>query len=66
VLIEALDSEDRRRRYYAVFFLGKLGPVAAEALPALRQALESESQRFREVVQRTIDSIEGKTDDAEE
>ena len=60
VLLEALSSEERRPRYYAVFFLSKLGPEGEEALPALRAALDDESDRFRESVERAIASIEGR------
>ena len=33
VLIEGLESDDRRRRYYAMFLLGKIGPAAKDAVP---------------------------------
>jgi HEAT repeat protein len=59
VLIAALDSEDRRARFYAAFFLRKLGPAAKEALPSLRRYADDENSRFRESVQEAIESIEG-------
>jgi HEAT repeat protein len=65
VLLEALKGEGRRQRYYAVFFLGKLGPEAKEALPVLEEALQSESGRFRDSLQRAIDAIKGKPADDE-
>jgi HEAT repeat protein len=40
LLIEKLGTEDRRTRFYAVSFLGKIGPPAAEALPKLESMLE--------------------------
>ncbi len=35
LLIEKLNSEDRRTAFFAISMLGKIGPPAAEALPAL-------------------------------
>ena len=58
-LIRAIEMEDPRMRYYAVFFLQKLGPDAKEALPALRPLLHGENSRLRSIVQRTIEAIEG-------
>ena len=59
VLIEGLESEDRRRRFYATFLLGKVGPDAKEALPILRRLRdETESTRYRDSIQKTIDAIE--------
>jgi HEAT repeat protein len=58
-LIKALDEEDRFARFYAVFFLKKLGPEAKEALPRLRELSGDESSRLREAVQSAIDAIEG-------
>jgi HEAT repeat protein len=59
VLMAALKSEDRTARFYAVFFLKKLGPDAKEALPRLRELSGDESSRLREAVQSAIDAIEG-------
>lgn len=39
LLIEKLDSEERRTSFYAVSLLGKIGPPAAEALPKLEAML---------------------------
>jgi HEAT repeat protein len=58
-LLEGLESEDRRRRYYAMYLLGKVGPAAKAALPILKRMRdETESRRYRESYQRTIDQIE--------
>lgn len=43
LLIEKLDSEDRRMSFYAVSLLGKIGPPAAEALPKLEAMLAKPS-----------------------
>lgn len=43
LLIEKLDSEDRRTSFYAVSLLGKIGPPAAEALPKLEAMLSKPS-----------------------
>jgi HEAT repeat protein len=58
-LLKALDEDDRFARYYAVFFLKKLGPDAKEALPRLRELTGDESSRLREAVQSAIEAIEG-------
>jgi hypothetical protein len=58
-LIKALEVDDGRVRYYAVFYLGKLGPAAKEALPALRRLTDDDSDRFRGFLDRTIKSIDG-------
>ncbi len=39
LLIEKLESEERRTSFYAVSLLGKIGPPAAEALPKLEAML---------------------------
>ena len=39
LLMEKLDSEERRTSFYAVTLLGKIGPPAAEALPKLEELL---------------------------
>ncbi len=44
MLIAHVDSTDRRKAFYAVVLLGKLGPVAAEALPRLEALLQADSQ----------------------
>ncbi|HUG89424.1 MAG TPA: HEAT repeat domain-containing protein, partial [Planctomycetaceae bacterium] len=59
-LIAALDSEDRSARFYALFFLGKLGPGAREALPALKRLRdEGDSERSRRFLDEAIQKIEG-------
>jgi hypothetical protein len=61
VLLEGLQSEDRRLRFYAMFLIGKVGSDAKEALPMLKRLLEeTDSERFRGSLQQTIDRIEGK------
>ena len=57
-LINALDTDDRRTRFYAVYYLGKIGPAAKDALPALRRLSESDSGRFRGALRRAIQAIE--------
>ncbi len=39
LLMEKLDSEERRTSFYAVSLLGKIGPPAADALPKLEEML---------------------------
>ena len=39
LLMEKLESEERRTAFYAVTLLGKIGPSAAEALPKLEEML---------------------------
>jgi HEAT repeat protein len=59
VLIEGLKSTDRRRQFYAIFLLGKIGPKASQALPVLRQLQEeSDSKRGKEAYARAIKQIE--------
>ncbi len=45
MLIENIDSRERRVAFYAVSLLGKIGPPAAEALPKLEEMLNSERDR---------------------
>lgn len=59
-LVQALEAEDRTVRFFAVYYLGKLGPSAAEALPALRKLDGEDSQRFRKSIQDAIRAIEGR------
>jgi HEAT repeat protein len=59
VLIAGLESGDRRRRYYAMFLLGKVGGAAKEALPILKRMRdEADSDRSRSSIDRTIEQIE--------
>jgi HEAT repeat protein len=62
VLKAALTNEDRRRRFFAVYLLGKLGPEAKEVLPELRamQAETESDSRFRTFLESTIAKIEGR------
>jgi hypothetical protein len=42
-----------------MFLIGKIGPPAADALPLLKRLRdESDNDRYREMIQRAIDSIE--------
>ena len=59
LMLGALKSEDSSKRYYAIFFLGKLGPDAKEALPELNRLLKEREFRGRGILERTIQSIEG-------
>ena len=65
-LIAALDTDDRRTRFYAVYYLGKIGPAAKDALPALRSLSEGDSGRFRGALQRAIEAIEHDEESVEE
>ena len=61
VLRQELESSDRRLQYYAVFLLGKVGPPAADLLPELKNLRDdSDSKRFKEAVQKSIELIEKK------
>ena len=63
ILTEALKSEDRRRRFYAISLLRKVGPAAKEALPELQRiAEEDESRRTRDFVKSAIKSIQRESD----
>ena len=62
-LIKALDNDDRRLRYYGAYYLGKLGPAAKDALPALRRLADDEGSRFNKFLKRTINKIEGSGDE---
>ena len=66
LLIEKLDSEERRTAFYAVSLLGKIGPPAIEALPKLQAMLEKPStdgrSEFRKKsLNETIAAIKGET-----
>lgn len=65
MLIDSLDSEDRRTSYYAIFLLGKIGPDAKDALPRLEAELtKSRGNDGREgflnsTLKQAIDAIKG-------
>ena len=67
LLIEKLDSEERRTAFYAVSLLGKIGPAAAEALPKLEAMLEKpntdggRSEFRKKSLNETIAAIKGET-----
>lgn len=59
VLMNGLDSDDRRIRFYAMYLIGKIGPAAEVAIPKLEAMLQdSDSGRFRETIQQAIDRIQ--------
>ena len=59
ILIEGLKSTDRRRQFYAIFLLGKVGAEASTALPVLRKLREdSDSARAKDAFTRAIKQIE--------
>jgi HEAT repeat protein len=63
VLIEGLKSTDRRRQFYAIFLLGKVGPEASTALPVLKKLREdSDSVRAKDAFTRAIKQIETNTE----
>ncbi len=64
LMLDALKSDDSSKRYYAIFFLGKLGPDAKEALPELKRLLSEREFRGRGILERTIQSIEGTAEKA--
>ena len=59
ILIKSLKSDDSRLRFYAVFYLGKLGPEARDALPELNKLVNDESSRFRRFLEKTVGDIKG-------
>lgn len=60
-LIEALKIEDGRIQYMVVYILGKAGPAAKDAIPALEEIkAKNDSDRYKGFVQETIDKIKGK------
>jgi hypothetical protein len=69
MLIDHVDSTDRRKAFYAVVLLGKLGPVAAEALPKLEALLRADSQSGtplddfrRNTIKEAISQLQSTTD----
>jgi HEAT repeat protein len=64
-LLEALQVEDSRLRFFAVFYLAKLGPEAKDALPILKTMQDSENRRLRRTLERTIAAIEGREQPAD-
>ncbi len=70
LFVEHLDSPDRRTAYFSIYFLGKLGADAKQALPELQTRLkEAESGPNRSDVRarflrQAIESIEGTSGDS--
>lgn len=58
VLLEGLNSEDRMMKYYAAFFLKKVGPAGKEALPTLKEMAQKEDGRFGDALRDAITAIE--------
>ena len=59
ILIEALKDEDWNVRMYAAYALGKIGPGAKEAVPALKKAqLEDQNVQIRDVAAVALEKIE--------
>ena len=58
VLLEGLKNEDRTLKYYAAFFLKKVGPEGKEALPTLKEMADKESGRFGDAIREAITAIE--------
>lgn len=58
VLLDALESQDQTVQYYGVFFVGKLGNDAKEALPLLKRLSKTENRRSRDAVNKAIAAIE--------
>ncbi|MFN3191199.1 MAG: HEAT repeat domain-containing protein [Aureliella sp.] len=64
LLIEGYESENFRKRLYAVFLTGKIGKPAKEALPKLEEMLEEANRSRRsgttkKYILQAIDSISG-------
>ncbi|MEM7558212.1 MAG: HEAT repeat domain-containing protein [Planctomycetota bacterium] len=63
MLVEALKSENRRKQFYAVYLIGKMGADAEEVIPLLREELkDSKNSRNassrRKYLSQAIESIE--------
>ena len=59
---EALSHEDADTRAKAAVFLGKIGPDAKEALPALRWLLLDEDQLVRRAAEEAIKNAKSEID----
>jgi hypothetical protein len=58
-LVECLAGEDVEIQTWGADVLGRLGPDAIEALPALRRMLDTENESLGLSVRRALDSIQG-------
>lgn len=58
VLLDALESQDRTVQFYGIFFVGKLGHGAKEALPLLKRLSKTDNRRSRDAVNKAIAAIE--------
>ncbi|MGM0487656.1 MAG: HEAT repeat domain-containing protein [Planctomycetota bacterium] len=58
VLIEALESSEVQTRRYATLAIGKLGLLAADAVPALESRLNDPDKQVRELAQRVLERLD--------
>jgi HEAT repeat protein len=59
--VELLSSEDEIPRGQAAWFLGDMGPAAAEAIPSLERLLKDGSRDVREVAAEALKKIRGES-----
>ncbi|NQT12355.1 MAG: HEAT repeat domain-containing protein, partial [Planctomycetes bacterium] len=57
VLIKALGEPDAITRVHAVQALGALGPLAKNAVPALKKALEDKNEDIRAMAAEALEAI---------
>ena len=57
VLIDSLNDGDSLTRYLAARTVGKIGPRAESAVPALSAALNDESRRVRDAAKAALEKI---------
>jgi HEAT repeat protein len=57
-LIRALEGDYGPVREYAAYILGKMGPKAREAVPALTEALWDKDKRVRGTAQKALEQIQ--------
>lgn len=61
-LIQLLQQgEQARLQNFAAFLIGKMGPQARTAIPALQQATKSEDQGLRESAMRALTQVQSRT-----
>ena len=61
-LIAALEDDEIRVRYIAVYLLGQAGNDARPAIPALREVGQTGDSRFQSFVNDMIEKIEEESD----
>ncbi|MDA1179700.1 MAG: HEAT repeat domain-containing protein, partial [Planctomycetota bacterium] len=59
MLLDGLKSDNHRSRFMAVVLLGRVGPQARVALPALKLLAGEGKEPFQKAVSRAIEQIEG-------